>query len=117
MDSAWWEEVESLLQFISACRSGDWEGYLAALENNIKYFFARDLFNYARLMPLYLAEMNDLEHGDPVTWAALKSDDVVVPKSEIPFTKLFVDQKLDKKNYRYEGTLSHHTSVIWCDSS
>ena len=48
-------------------------------------------------MPLYLAEMNDLEHGDPVTWAALKSDDVVVAKSEIPFTKLFVDQKLEQE--------------------
>ena len=77
-------------------------------------------------MPLYL---NDLEHGDPVTWDALKSGDFVVAKSDIPFTKLFVDQKLDQKNYRYEGTkwdvwllwidfsLSHHTSVIWCDSS
>ena len=49
------EQVESLLQFISACRSV----YQAALENEIKYFFARNLFNHARLMTLYLAEMND----------------------------------------------------------
>ena len=25
------EEVESLLQFMCACRSGDWEGYISAL--------------------------------------------------------------------------------------
>ena len=33
------EQVESLLQLISACRAGNWEQYLAALENLIKYFF------------------------------------------------------------------------------
>ena len=38
------KQVESLLYFISICRLGDWEGYLAALENIIKCFFARDLF-------------------------------------------------------------------------
>ena len=58
------KQVESLLQFISACRSGDWERYLAALENNIKYFFSHDLLNYARLMPLHLAQMNALEQQE-----------------------------------------------------
>ena len=91
------EQVESLMQLISACRSGDWEGYLAALENNIKYFFARDLLNYARLMPLHLAQMNALEQDDPVTWDALKSGDFVVAKSEIPFTQLFTDQTLEQE--------------------
>ena len=28
------------------------------IENIIKYFFARDLLNYARLMPVHLAQMN-----------------------------------------------------------
>ena len=36
------DKLESLVQLISACRSGDWQGYVAALENNIKYFFAHD---------------------------------------------------------------------------
>ena len=67
------EQVDSLLQLISACRSGDWEGYLAALENQIKYFFAYDLLNCARLMPVHLAQMNALEQDDPATWEALKS--------------------------------------------
>jgi len=62
------EQVESFLHLISSCRSGDWEGYLAALEGIIKYFFARDLLNYARLMPVHLAQMNALEHEDPTTW-------------------------------------------------
>ena len=90
------EQVESLLHLISSCRSGDWEGYLAALENNIKYFFARDLLNYARLMPVHLAQMNALEKEDPSTWHALKTD-FVVTKSEVPFTALFTDQALEQE--------------------
>ena len=91
------EQVESLLDLISACRSADWEGYLAALENIIKYFFAHDLLNYARLMPVHLAQMNALEMEDPVTWEALKSGDFVVAKSEVPFTHLFTDQTLEQE--------------------
>ena len=37
------EQVESFLNLISSCRTGNWEGYLSSLENIIKYFFARDL--------------------------------------------------------------------------
>ena len=39
------KQVDNLLQLIHACRSGEWEGYLAALEDLIKYFFAHDLLN------------------------------------------------------------------------
>eukprot|EP00745_Piridium_sociabile_P026490 TRINITY_DN4236_c0_g2_i1.p3 TRINITY_DN4236_c0_g2~~TRINITY_DN4236_c0_g2_i1.p3 ORF type:complete len:188 (-),score=36.94 TRINITY_DN4236_c0_g2_i1:1928-2491(-) len=91
------EQVDSLLHLISSCRTGDWEGYLAALENLIKYFFARDLFNYARLMPIHLAQMNALEKNDPATWEALKSGDFVVAKSEIPFSTLYTDQALEQQ--------------------
>ena len=91
------EQVESLLSIITACRSGDWQGYLAALENFIKYFFAHNLLNYARLMPVYLAQMNALEREDPETWEALKCRDFVVAKSEVPFTCLFTDQALEQE--------------------
>ena len=45
------EQVECLLNIIRACRQGDWEEYLAALDKQIKYVFAHDLYHYARLMP------------------------------------------------------------------
>ena len=89
------EQVDCLLCLIGACRSGDWEGYLAALENIIKYFFAHDLLNYARLMLIHLAQMNALENDEPVTWEALKSGDFVVAKSDVAFTRLFTDQTLE----------------------
>ncbi len=69
---------------------------MSSLENLIKYFFARDLLNYARLMPVHLAQMNALEKDDPKTWNALKSGAFVVAKSEIPFTHLFTDQVLEQ---------------------
>ena len=52
------------------------------------------MFNYAHLMPLHLAQMNDLEQEDPVTWHALKNGEA---KLEVPFTKLFVCQTLEQE--------------------
>ena len=91
------EQVDSLLQLVCACRSGHWEGYLGALESIIKYFFAHDLLNYARLMPVHLAQMNALKQEDPATWEALKLGNFVVAKSEVPFTQLFTDQTLEQE--------------------
>ena len=91
------KQVDNLLPLIHACRSRDAEGYLAALENFIKYFFAHDLLNYARLMPVHLLQMNPLEHEDSVTWEALKSGNFVVANSEIHFTRLFTDQTLEQE--------------------
>ena len=91
------EQADSLLSLIDACCSGDWEGYLAALKNIIKYFFAHVPLNFARLMPVHLAQMNALENDVPVTWEALKSGDFVVAKLDVAFTRLFTDQTLDQE--------------------
>ena len=48
-------QIDALLHFVSACHSVDWIEYLTALEKIIKYFFARDLFYYSRLIPVNLA--------------------------------------------------------------
>ena len=90
------KQVEALLQIIAACRQGDGLAYLAALDNQIKYLFAADLINYARFMHLHLAQMNQLETDDPSTWEALKSGAFVVSKSDVPFTSLFTQQKLEQ---------------------
>ena len=46
------KQVENLLGFVSSCRSINFEDFLIELESMIKYFFARDQLNYARLMPV-----------------------------------------------------------------
>ena len=102
------KQVDNLLQLIHACRSGDREGYLAALENLIKYLFAHDLLNNGWLMPVHLLQMNPLEHEDPVTWEALKSGNFVVANSEIHFTRLFTDQTLVQEI----KVLKHHGGMV-----
>ena len=91
------EQINSLLHLIHACRSADWEAFLAALQNNIRFFFARDLLNYARMMPVYLRQMTSLEQDDPTSWQALKEGAFVVAKSGVPFTPLFTDQALEQE--------------------
>ena len=98
------EQVESILNFISSMSI--WQlGRIPVIiiENIIKYFFARDLLNYARLMPVHLAQMNALETEDPETWSALKSGGFVVTKSEIPFTLMFTDQALEQEIKKLKG--------------
>lgn len=90
-------QVDALLEIIAAARSRDWEGSLAAIEKNIKYFHFHGLINYARLMPLHLAQMYQLEEDDPTTWEALKYGDFVVTKSMQAFCNLFTDQGLEQE--------------------
>jgi len=66
-------QVEVLLHLIRASHRNDLEGFWAALNEQIKYFMAHDLFKYARLMPVHLAQIKVLERDDPVTWSALKN--------------------------------------------
>ena len=89
------KQVESLLHFIRASRQGDWELYLAALEDNVKYYFAHDLYKYARFTPVYLSQMQLFKTTDQEAWKDLKGGDFMVTKSGIPFTNLFVDQTLE----------------------
>ena len=91
------KQVQCLLHIISACRQGAWEEYLAALDNQIQYFFAHDLHHYARLMPVHIAQMNKLGTDDPKAWEALKEGNFIVKKSIVPFTALFADQALEQK--------------------
>ena len=65
---------ESLLLFIRASRGRDWELHLTSLDNLVKYVFSRDQINYARMVPLYLATMDDLSKNDIRTWNYLKEN-------------------------------------------
>ena len=91
---AYLEQVNNLLLLISSCRSGNLELYLASVENQVKYFVATDLLNYARLMPIFLGQMASLEKEDPQSWKSLKEGDFVVKKSTVSFTALGIDQAL-----------------------
>ena len=53
--------VLDMIVYIRAVRTGNWTLHLSATEDFVKYFFAHDKLNYARLIPVYLADMRALK--------------------------------------------------------
>ena len=56
--------VEELLLFITSVRGGQWELHLSALRQFSKHLFSHDKLVYARMMPVFLADMNKLRERD-----------------------------------------------------
>ena len=53
--------VLEIMLFIRAVHTVNLNVHLQALELFTKYFFANDRLNYARMIPVYLAEMKSLQ--------------------------------------------------------
>ena len=90
--------VQLVLLFIKAVRTADWDLHLSSLEAFTKYFFAYDKLNYARMIPLYLAEMKALKHTDPLIWEEFQNGNWVVNKTSIPFCAIGADHALEHLN-------------------
>ena len=91
--------VLEMLMFICAIRSADWLLYLQALEIFTKYYFAHDRLNYARMIPLYLAEMKALPEIDADIYREFKDGNWVVNKNpNVPFSGLGVYYGLEHVN-------------------
>ena len=103
--------VENLLLFIRASREGLWILHLGSLNDFAKYFFAHDQLNYARLTPLYLADMTKLE-DDKDTWDYLK-ENFSVRRSEVPFTSIGSDHTMEQenKNLKVNGGITGLTQM------
>ena len=57
-----------LLLFIRSLRQGLWNLHLSSLNCFVKHIFAHVQINYAKLTPLYLADMLRLKESDRKTW-------------------------------------------------
>ena len=64
----------------------------------MKYFFAHDKLNYARLIPMYLGDMKSLAESDPEIWRKFVDGNGVVNKNEIPFCAIRADHGLEQVN-------------------
>ena len=69
------------MTFIRAARTGDWNLHLQALQLFVKYFFAHDTLNYARMIPLYLAEMEIVKESDPEIYQEFQNGNWVANKN------------------------------------
>ena len=90
-------QVEALLEIVYTCRIVSLEGYIDALADQIKYFFARALPNYSRMTPVHVAELAKLKQDDSDTWEALKAGDFVAVHCSVPFMGLFNDQCFEQE--------------------
>lgn len=88
---------ENLLLFIRSLRDNSWRLPLSSLNDFIKYFFVHDQLNYARLTPIYIATMLQLEHKDTESWEYL-SDNFSINKNGIPFTCIGSEHALEQNN-------------------
>ena len=61
--------------------------HLFALEEFVKYFFALDKLNYAKMTPIYLTEMSQLERTYPEIWSVFSNGNWVVNKKHQPLLR------------------------------
>ena len=65
---AFWDEYVRMmmpLQFVKAERTGNWRLHLTAVSVMASYFFTHDRQDYALWLPVYLADMGQLEQNHP----------------------------------------------------
>ena len=72
--------------------------HLSALEGCVKYFFALDKLNYARMIPIYLAEMSQLERTYPEIWTEFTNGNPIANKNTLPFCAIGPDHALEQLN-------------------
>ena len=91
--------VMVMLVFIRSVRSGDWKLHLQALEDFCKHFFAMDKLVYARMIPLYLADMELLRESDKDIYEEFLQGNWVVNKNrQVPFCAIGADHALEHVN-------------------
>lgn len=97
---AFWEEymsmVNILLQFIKAERTADWGLHLTTVAAMLPHFFTMDRQNYARWLPVYLADMNSLAEAHPEVYQEFQSGGHAVSRSNHPFTHVWTDMALEQ---------------------
>lgn len=72
--------------------------HLASGEELVKDFVSNDRLNYRRLMPVYLADMQEVKTSDSEIWEYLGEGNFSVTKSKIPFTSIGVDHAGEQVN-------------------
>ena len=97
---AFWDEyihmVTMLLQFVKAERTGNWCLHLAAISAMVPYFFTHDRQNYARWLPVYLADMGQLEQKHPEVYQWFIKGEHAISRSSQPFAKVWTDMALEQ---------------------
>ena len=90
--------VKCILMFLRVTREGNWKLHLESLKALSKYFFAHDRLNCARMVPLYLAQMELLESSDHGIHKEFMKGNFSVNKNGIPFCAIGPDHAIEHEN-------------------
>ena len=97
---AFWDEyvsmVTSLLQFLKAERTGNWKLHLSSVAAMLPHFFAMNRQNYARYLPVYIADMQQLELTHPDVNNEFAAGNHTISHSGQPFLQVSTDIALEQ---------------------
>ena len=85
--------VMERMQFTREVRTGNWALHLQSLETFTNYFFAHDMINYPRMVPVYSVDMQMLSKSDPEVYEEFQQGNRGLKKnSRLPFcaTEVFL---------------------------
>ena len=88
--------VNILLQFIKAERTANWSLHLTTVAAMLPHLFAMDRSNYSRWLPIYLADMNNLQAVHPLVHQEFMSGGHAVSRSSQPFAQVWTDMALEQ---------------------
>ena len=86
--------VNTVIQFIKAERTVDWDLHLTSVAAMLPHLLAMDRQNYARWLPIYLADMNSLAAAHSRVYEELMSGGHAVSRSSHPFVQVWTDMAL-----------------------
>lgn len=91
-------QFETILLFVRSTRQRDLQLHMESMESLIKYFFAHDHLNYARLLPLYISTMQEIKQQHPDVWEEFMQGNFCVTKGVAGFTSIAPDHGIEQEN-------------------
>ncbi|KAJ8026436.1 hypothetical protein HOLleu_31251 [Holothuria leucospilota] len=96
--------IQMLLQFLRAEPCGDWLLYLSIIDPMTPHFYAFDIPNYSKWLPVYLADMNNLPQSHPIAHQPFINGKHSVNRSGNPISNVSSDMALEESINRDSKT-------------
>ena len=103
--------------FKRASREGDWNLHLESLKALARYFFAHGRLSFARMVPLYLAQMHKCKIDDPDIYLEFMQGNFCINNNESPFCAIGPDQAIEHVNKLMKVRGGHNNQQPWQDGS
>ena len=93
----------TIFTLICSFREGDFNLYREALSELVPYFFANNIVNYARWIPIHFRDMMSLEQQHPDVAREFHKGNFVIHKSRREYSALAIDQAHEQNNAVIKG--------------